>query len=72
MIIYTPFWETLKQSGESWYTLKKNHHMSDSTLSRLKNNRPVSVQTLNDLCRILDCRLEDIAVYIPSAEDQAL
>ncbi len=23
MIIYTPFWKTLKKSGESWYTLKK-------------------------------------------------
>lgn len=72
MIIYTPFWETLKKSDESWYTLKKNHHISDSTLSKLRNNKRVSLQTINDLCRILDCKIEDIATYVPSDEDQPL
>lgn len=72
MIIYTPFWKTLKDCGESWYTLKKNYHISDSTLSKLRNNQRVSLQTINDLCRILDCKIEDIALYVPSDEDQPL
>lgn len=72
MIVYTPFWNTLKESNENWYTLKKDHHISDSTLSRLKNNKRVSLQTINDLCRILDCNIEDIALYVPSDEDQKL
>ena len=72
MIDYTPFWKTLEKSGENWYTLTKNHNISHSTLSRLKNNRDISMKTLNDLCRILNCQVEDIARYVPSDEDQPL
>ncbi len=72
MIDYSPFWNTLEQSSENWYTLTNKHHLSHSTLHRLKHNMDVSTKTLNDLCRILNCRLEDIAIYVPSKEDQQL
>ena len=72
MIDYSPFWETLVASEESWYTLTKKHKISDSTLHRLKHNKDVTMKTINDLCRILNCRIEDIARYVPSEEDQIL
>lgn len=72
MIDYSPFWKTLELSDENWYTLTKNHHISHSTLSRLKHNKDVSMKTINDLCRILGCKIEDIAVYVPSGLDQKL
>lgn len=72
MIDYSPFWKTLANSKENWYTLTNKHHMSSSTLSRLKNNKDISMKTVNDLCRILNCAIEDIAVYVPSENDQAL
>ena len=72
MIDYSPFWRTLKASNENWYTLTKKHHISDSTLHRLKHNRDISMKTINDLCRILNCSIDDIAVYVPSHKDQIL
>ena len=72
MIVYTPFWNTLKNSDENWYTLTNVHHLSTSTLHRLKHNKYVSMKTINDLCRILNCNVQDIATYIPSDEDQTL
>ena len=72
MIDYSRFWQTLEQSDENWYTLTKNHKISHSTLSRLKHNQDVSMKTINDLCRILNCRIEDIAEYVPSDQDQPL
>lgn len=72
MIDYSPFWRTLKESKENWYTLTKKHHISDSTLHRLKHNRDISMKTINDLCRILNCNIDDIAVYVPSDQDQIL
>ena len=72
MIDYSPFWETLKNSSETTYTLINKHHLSSSTLDKLRNNKPVNTTTLNDLCRILDCRLEDTAQYVPSDQDQPL
>ena len=72
MVVYTPFWETLRLSGETTYTLIKDHHISSSTLDKLRKNRPVTTTTLNDLCRILQCPLEKIARYVPSEDDQKL
>lgn len=72
MVVYSPFWETLEKSNESWYSLTKNHHMSNSTLHRLKHNKDISTKTINDLCRILCCNVGDILVYIPSDNDQIL
>lgn len=72
MIDYSPFWETLEKSIESWYTLTKKHRMSDSTLNRLKHNKDVTTRTLNDLCRILGCDIKDIVRYVPSDKDQKL
>lgn len=72
MIVYNRFWTTLKQSSQSTYTLINDHHISSSTIDKLRKNKPLNTTTLNDLCRILNCRLEDIAEYISSEEDQIL
>lgn len=72
MITYGPFWKTLKNSKESTYTLINIHHISSSTLDKLRNNKPLNTTTLNDLCRILDCRIEDICQYVRNDNDQIL
>ena len=72
MIVYERFWLTLKKANQSTYTLINKHHISSSTIDKLRKNKPLNTTTLNDLCRILQCRIEDIAEYIPSEEDQLL
>ena len=72
MVSYRPFWETLKQSSETTYTLIKNHHLSSSTIDKLRKDKPLNTTTINDLCRILHCNVADIMDYIPSDDDQTL
>lgn len=72
MISYKPFWNTLCTSEESTYTLIKNHHISSSTIDKLRKNKPITTTTLNDLCRILRCRVEDVLEYVPREDDQTL
>ena len=72
MVSYRPFWETLKQSRETTYTLIKNHRISGSTLDKLRKNKPLNTTTINDLCRIMGCRVEDVLEYIPCDADQML
>lgn len=72
MIVYDRFWNTLKNSQISTYTLIRHHHISSSTIDKLRKNKPLNTTTLNDLCRILQCRIEDLTEYIPSDEDQIL
>ena len=72
MIDYAPFWRTLKASKETTYTLIYHHRISSATIDKLRNNKPVTTTTLNDLCRILQCKLQDVAQYVPSEDDQQL
>lgn len=72
MIVYTPFWETLKKSGESTYTLTHTHNISSATIDRIRHNRGISTLKINDLCRILHCRVEDILLYVEDQDDQIL
>lgn len=64
MITFEPLWRTMKDRGASQYKLIKEYHISTGQLDRLRKNGNVSTYTLDQLCRILDCRLEDIAEYV--------
>ncbi len=72
MICYRPFWDTLKNSKETTYTLINKHHISSATIDKLRKNKPLNTTTLNDLCMILNCSLSDIAEYVPNNNDQRL
>lgn len=65
MITYDPFYKTLKERSISTYKLVNKYNLSRSLLDRLKHNKPISTVTLNDLCNILCCRVEDILAYVP-------
>ncbi len=64
MIVFDPLWSTMKKKGVTTYTLRVKHGISNSTVQRLKKNMPVSTNTLNELCKLLDCQLSDVARYI--------
>ena len=64
MIVYDRLWKTMKERGISQYKLIKEHHISTGQLDRLRKNDNISTYTLDQLCRILACRIEDIAEYI--------
>ena len=72
LIEYSPFWNTLKNSTESTYTLITQYHVSSATIDKLRKNKPMNTTTLNDLCRIFDCQIQDICQYTPSNKDQHL
>ena len=65
MISYAPLWETMKRKNATAYTLQVKGEISSSTVRRLKANESVSTNTLDALCRILDCELDDIIAYLP-------
>ena len=65
MISYAPLWETMKRKNATTYTLQVKGEISSTTVRRLKANESVSTNTLDALCRILDCELDDIIAYLP-------
>ena len=63
MISFEKLWITLKERNISQYKLIKEYKISTGQLDRLRKNGNVKTYTLNELCKILDCRLEDISEY---------
>lgn len=58
----------MKRKGATTYTLRNkggSASISGSTVLRLQKNEAVSTNTLDALCRILDCTLAEIAEYVP-------
>lgn len=65
MIKYDRLWKTMKKKGVSQYDLYINHNVNRSQLDRLRQNRNVEVNTIDKLCNILDCKVEDIMEHFP-------
>ncbi len=60
----------MKEKHISSYRLINYYQISRSMLDRLKHDKPITTTTLNSLCEILDCRVEDIITYIPDKKDE--
>ena len=71
MVKYDRLWETMKRKNVSQYRLINHYKISAGQLGRLRKNRYVSTHTLEMLCRILECGVEDVIeiVFDPSEGD---
>ena len=63
VISYEPFYETLYKKNITEYHLIYKQGFSANTLYRIKKGKPISKNTLDSLCEVLDCRVEDIIRY---------
>ena len=65
MISFEPFFDKLYLDEISTYKLIKEHHISSSTINRLKHNKPVSTATIEKLCKALNCNVDDVMRFEP-------
>lgn len=65
MIRYTPFWNTLRKKELTTYALIHKMGMGSHTVHRLRHNKGISTALIDDLCKLLDCQVEDILEYVP-------
>jgi len=68
MIVFEKMWDVMKEKGVSTYQLREKCGIDSKTIRRLRANENMETKTLNKLCAVLDCRLEDIAEYIPDEQ----
>ena len=65
MICFDKLWNIMEQKNISTYYLREQCGIDSKTIRRLRANDNTETKTLNKLCAVLGCRLEDIAEYIP-------
>lgn len=64
MIVFDKLWLTMKEKGISTYKLREECGIDSKTIRRLKANENIETKTIDKLCRVLNCRIQDIAEYI--------
>lgn len=64
MVSYEPLWETMKKKNITTYTLINKHAVSSHTIFNLKHNKGITVDTLEKLCKILECTPNDVLKFI--------
>lgn len=60
MIKYDKLWDTMRTRGITKYKLTHEYHFSKALIYKLSHNQIVSLYTIDRLCNILDCDIEDV------------
>ena len=63
-IRYDKLFQLMKECGLTTYKIRKENIIGQATLQSLKNNEPVSTETISNLCRVLHCQPGDIMDYV--------
>ncbi|SEW31796.1 helix-turn-helix domain-containing protein [[Clostridium] fimetarium] len=68
MISYEPLWKTMKKKGVTSYKLIYQYKVSSNTIRRMKKQKNVTLNTINDLCNILQCNVSEVIEFTPDEE----
>ena len=63
MISYKPFFQTLLKKNITEYHLIFKEGISANTIHRMKKGLPITTKTLDVLCFVLDCEVQDILTH---------
>lgn len=71
MISYEPFYKTLLKKNITEYHLIFKQGISANTLHRMRKGLPITTKTLDVLCFVLDCEVEDILAHDKLSESES-
>ncbi len=64
MIIFNKLWDVMSEKNFSTYRLREVADLDSKTIKRLRNNMNTETNTLDRICKALDCELSDIAEFV--------
>ena len=68
MVDYSPLWVTMKKRGVTTYTLIYKLGFSAYTITNLRRNKSITMNTLEKLCQALSCTPNDVVRFIEEPE----
>ncbi len=60
--------QELKTIGFSAYKLRKDKIMGEAQIQKIRTGEIASKETLNTLCKLLNCQPGDLIEYVPDKE----
>ena len=65
MITFDPLWAYLKRQDISIYNLEYDFGLNPAEINRLKHNHNFTLRKIDTYCKLLQCDITDILIYIP-------
>ena len=66
---YNPLWKLLIDKGIKKTQLISLAGIHPQTIANMGKNLTISMDSLEKLCAVLDCRIEDIVEYVPDENE---
>ncbi len=70
MISYAPLMATLHKRKISKTDLQKMIDISSATLAKISKDEFISMKVINDICRVLECDIEDVITYVKEKDSE--
>lgn len=68
---YSNLWKVLAEKNMTKEDLKKATGMSSATIAKLGKNETINMKSLEKICEVLECNIEEVIEFIPKDERQA-
>ena len=68
-IIYDKLFVLMKEKGLTTYKIRQESIISQGALTSLRNGKSVTMDTIEKLCKALNCQPNDIMEYVPDEEE---
>lgn len=65
MIVYQDILGKLTDAGYTTYKLQKEKIIPNSTMTRLRQNLPISTETLDIICTLCECQPGELLAWVP-------
>lgn len=65
MMSFEPLWKTMEKKNITGYVLINKYGLSRSMWHKLRHDKNVTLDTIDRLCEILNCNVEDVVMHIP-------
>ena len=67
-VTYEKLWKLLKEKGMKKIELQRKARISGNILARMGRNEYISMESVEKICYVLDCRTDDILEFIPEGD----
>ena len=64
MMTYDPFWRMMDERRISTYSLEVDYGFNKAFIHRLKHNKNMNLSSINYICDMFCCPIEDVVVHI--------
>lgn len=69
-VSYKKLFHLMIEKDISNVELQRRAGFSGNILTRLKRNHYISMESIENICRVMECGVDDILDFVPAAEDK--